>query len=111
MSATAATRREPLRRSSDPLGEAVARFLRRPAAPANPAGPSVEAAVAGLAQRLDDKGCATGRVTAARLDELSRAFDRLETKLNAILLAVTATFLSTLLGTVTATLRAHGALP
>lgn len=50
----------------------------------------------GLARRLDDSGCSYGRVSAARLEHLSRAYDRLETKLNAILMAVTGTFLSTL---------------
>ena len=49
-----------------------------------------------LTRRLDDTGCAFGRVSAARLDHLTRAYDRLETKLNAVLLAVTGTFLSTL---------------
>ena len=49
-----------------------------------------------LARRLDDGGCAFGRVSAARLEHLTRAYDRLETKLNAILMAVTGTFLSTL---------------
>jgi hypothetical protein len=35
-------------------------------------------------------------VSAAKLEHLTRAYDRLETKLNAVLLAVTGTFLSTL---------------
>lgn len=54
------------------------------------------AAVDELTRRLDDTGCGFGRVSAARLDHLTRAYDRLETKLNAILMAVTGTFLSTL---------------
>jgi hypothetical protein len=51
-----------------------------------------------LARRLDDSGCAYGRVSAARLEQLTRAYDRLETKLNAVLMAVIGTFLSTLAG-------------
>ena len=51
-----------------------------------------------LARRLDDGGCAFGRVSAARVEYLTRAYERLETKLNAILMAVTGTFLSTLAG-------------
>ena len=51
-----------------------------------------------LARRLDDGGCAFGRVSAARLEHLTHAYDRLETRLNAILMAVTGTFLSTLAG-------------
>jgi hypothetical protein len=49
-----------------------------------------------LARRLDDAGCAYGRVSAARLESLTRAYDRLETKLNAVLMAALGTFLSTL---------------
>jgi hypothetical protein len=49
-----------------------------------------------LARRLDDRGCAFGRVSDAKLEQLIRAYERLETKLNAVLLAVTGTFLSTL---------------
>ena len=49
-----------------------------------------------LTRRLDDAGCSYGRVSAARLDYLTRAYDRLETKLNAVLMAVMGTFLSTL---------------
>ena len=52
--------------------------------------------LAELARRLDDSGCSFGRVSAARIEHLTRAYDRLETKLNAVLLAVTGTFLSTL---------------
>ena len=100
-----APRRQPTTRSIDPLAETAARVLRRQP---STAGSTADAAVAALAQRLDDKGCASGRVTAARLDELSRAFDRLEAKLNAILVAVTATFLSTLAGLVVYLLRARG---
>ena len=51
-----------------------------------------------LARRLDDSGCSYGRVSAARLDAVTRAYDRLETKMNAVLMAVTGTFLSTLAG-------------
>jgi hypothetical protein len=51
-----------------------------------------------LLRRLDDHGCAYGRVTAARLDALNRSFERLESKLNAVLLAALGTFLSTLVG-------------
>ena len=49
-------------------------------------------------RRLDDSGCSYGRVSAARLDAVTRAYDRLETKMNAVLMAVTGTFLSTLAG-------------
>jgi hypothetical protein len=55
-------------------------------------------ALAALTRRLDDSGCSYGRVTAARLDGVIRASDRMETKLNAVLMAVTGTFLSTLAG-------------
>jgi hypothetical protein len=55
-----------------------------------------DADLADLTRRLDDTGCAFGRVSAARLDHLTHAYDRLETKLNAVLLAVTGTFLGTL---------------
>ena len=55
-------------------------------------------ALAALARRLDDSGCSYGRVSAARLDSVTRAYDRLETKMNAVLMAVTGTFLSTLAG-------------
>ncbi|MFN0071876.1 MAG: hypothetical protein ACKVVP_10360 [Chloroflexota bacterium] len=51
-----------------------------------------------LLRRLDDHGCAYGRVTAARLDGLTRSVERLEAKLNAVLLAALGTFLSTLAG-------------
>ena len=54
--------------------------------------------VRALACRLDDKGCAYGRVSNARLDELARGYERVEAKLNAVLLAVTGTFISTLVG-------------
>ncbi len=54
------------------------------------------AALTELARRLDDAGCAHGRVSASRLDGLTRAYDRLETKLNAVLMAAMGTFLSTL---------------
>ena len=58
--------------------------------------PDESAALTGLARRLDDAGCGYGRVSAARLEHLTRAYDRLETKLNAVLMAVMGTFLSTL---------------
>lgn len=58
-----------------------------------------------LALRLDDKGCAYGRVGAARLDDLARAYERLETKLNAVLLAVVGTFISSMIGLVIYYLR------
>ena len=51
-----------------------------------------------LAGRLDDRGCAYGRVSNARLEDLARGYERVEAKLNAVLLAVTGTFLSTLAG-------------
>ena len=51
-----------------------------------------------LLRRLDDHGCAYGRVTQARLDALTRSFERLESKLNAILLAALGSLLSTLVG-------------
>lgn len=70
-----------------------------PVAGGSPALPSVDAdALAALARRLDDSGCSYGRVSAARLDAVTRAYDRLETKMNAVLMAVTGTFLSTLAG-------------
>ncbi len=103
-------RRLPTTRPVDPLAESVTRALRRARARRAAFVPPSDAAAAALAQRLDDKGCASGRVTAARVEELSRAFDRLEAKLNAILVAVTATFLSTLLGLVVYALRARGVL-
>ncbi|MGE5618806.1 MAG: hypothetical protein ACM3US_06060 [Sphingomonadaceae bacterium] len=54
--------------------------------------------VRSLACRLDDRGCAYGRVTNARLEEVARGYERVEAKLNAVLLAATGTFLSTLVG-------------
>ena len=51
-----------------------------------------------LALRLDDRGCAYGRVTHARLEEVARGYERVEAKLNAVLLAVVGTFVSTLVG-------------
>lgn len=61
--------------------------------------------VRSLASRLDDRGCAYGRVTNARLEEVARGYERLEGKLNAVLLAVTGTFLSSLVGMVLYHLR------
>lgn len=71
--------------------------------PAGPSGPGPArlvgpAELGDLVRRLDDTGCAYGRVSAARLEHLTRAYDRLEVKLNAVLMAVTGTFLSTLAG-------------
>lgn len=51
-----------------------------------------------LANRLDERGCAYGRVCNARLDEVARGYERVEAKLNAVLLAVTGTFVSTVVG-------------
>ena len=104
------TGRLPTRRAADPLAECLGGLLRRAAARPAPDA-TVDAALAAFARRLDDRGCASGRVTAARVDDLSRASDRLEAKLNAILVAVTATFLSTLLGLGVVALRASVGLP
>src|SRR5438067_716100 len=76
------------RESSRPVGLAGAGASRL-------AGP---AELGDLVRRLDDTGCAYGRVSAARLEHLTRAYERLELKLNAVLMAVTGTFLSTLAG-------------
>ncbi len=88
---------------SGPLARALNRWRRaltpdreRPV-PRAPAAVDSDGLVA-LARRLDDSGCAYGRVSAARLEQLTRAYDRLETKLNAVLMAVIGTFLSTLAG-------------
>jgi len=67
-----------------------------PMGPPPPAAAGDAAALLELARRLDDSGCAYGRVSGARLEHLTRAYDRLETKLNAVLMAVMGTFLSTL---------------
>jgi hypothetical protein len=64
--------------------------------------------LAELARRLDDSGCAYGRVSAARIDHLTRAYDRLETKLNAVLMAVVGTFLSTLASLLLYVVRGSG---
>ena len=61
-----------------------------------------------LARHLDERGCAFGRVTAARLDDLVRAYDRLEAKLNAVLLGVTGTFLTALVALAISYLRSQG---
>lgn len=82
-----------------PAGAQPGSALAGPAAVNASALPSVDAdALAALARRLDDSGCSYGRVSAARLDSVTRAYDRLETKMNAVLMAVTGTFLSTLAG-------------
>ena len=75
---------------------ALARALDRWRRGAPPAAPTEPAGLTELARRLDDAGCAYGRVSAARLDHLTRAYDRLETKLNAVLMTAMGTFLSTL---------------
>ena len=90
------------------LARAVERWRRvliqeRPAAAGPSASPAAGTApdadaLALLARRLDDSGCSYGRVSAARLEQVIRAYDRLETKMNAVLMAVTGTFLSTLAG-------------
>lgn len=59
----------------------------------------------GLASRLEERGCAYGRVINARLDEVARGYERVESKLNAVLLAATGTFISTLVGMVVYHLR------
>jgi len=64
--------------------------------------------LAELARRLDDSGCGYGRVSAARIDHLTRAYDRLETKLNAVLMAVVGTFLSTLASLLLYVVRGSG---
>lgn len=64
--------------------------------------------LAELARRLDDGGCAYGRVSAARIEHLTRAYDRLETKLNAVLMAVVGTFLSTLASLLLYVVRGSG---
>jgi hypothetical protein len=71
------------------------------------AGPEQEASggVAALASRLDDRGCAYGRVSNARLEEVARGYERVEAKLNAVLLAVTGTFISTVVGMIVYHLR------
>ena len=102
--------RLPTHRAADPLAECIGGFLRRAVA-RRASDATVDAALAALSQRLDDRGCASGRVTVARVDDLNRAFDRLEAKLNAILVAVTATLLSTLLGLGVVALRASVGLP
>lgn len=51
-----------------------------------------------LGSRLDERGCAYGRVSNARLEEVARGYERVEAKLNAVLLAVTGTFVSTVVG-------------
>ncbi len=77
--------------------------INRLASPARAGEGSGEARL--LAQRLDERGCAYGRVANARLEELARGYERVEAKLNAVLLAVTGTFLSTLLGMIVYHLR------
>jgi len=96
-------------RGTSALVQVLARWRRAIIAGRAPAGPA-ELATAGvtrpagppelgeLVRRLDDTGCAYGRVSAARLEHLTRAYERLEMKLNAVLMAATGTFLSTLAG-------------
>ena len=78
------------------LERALERWRRSRSAPEADEAAKVGDELEALARRLDDTGCAFGRVSAARLEHLTRAYDRLETKLNAVLMAVTGTFLSTL---------------
>ena len=75
---------------------ALVRALDRWRRGARPSESAAPAALTELTRRLDDAGCAYGRVSAARLEHLTRAYDRLETKLNAVLMAALGTFLSTL---------------
>jgi hypothetical protein len=89
--------------SADPLAEALRRWG---AARRRRGGVARDAQT--LAERLDERGCAYGRVVGARLDDLAHAHDRLESKLNAILLAVAATFISTLVGMLVQALRGGG---
>ena len=96
------SRRAPLRRTADPLAESIGRFARRTAAVIQPLGERGQGGV--------NRGCAAGRVTTARVDELSRAMDRLDMKLNAILVAVAATLMSTLLGLAAAVVRSQAGL-
>lgn len=58
-----------------------------------------------LATRLDERGCGYGRVSNARLEEIARGYERVEAKLNAVLLAVTGTFVSTVAGMIVYHLR------
>ncbi len=76
--------------------EALRGTVRRLASPTTRRGDGDEVRM--LASRLDDRGCGYGRVTNARLEEVARGYERVEAKLNAVLLAVTGTFLSTLAG-------------
>ena len=71
------------------------RAIRGLAAPGEPPSSADDRA---LANRLDERGCAYGRVSNARLEEIARGYERVEAKLNAVLLAVTGTFVSTLVG-------------
>jgi hypothetical protein len=70
--------------------------IRKLAAPADARDAGGDAHV--LSCRLDERGCAYGRVSNARLEEVARGYERVEAKLNAVLLAVTGTFVSTLVG-------------
>ncbi len=60
-----------------------------------------------LANRLDERGCSYGRVGNARLEEIARGYERVEAKLNAVLLAVTGTFVSTVVGMLVYHLRGN----
>ncbi len=88
----------PLTRAIDRWRRAVAPD-RDPPAPRAPVAPESDTLTA-LARRLDDSGCSYGRVSAARLEQLTHAYDRLETKLNAVLMTVIGTFMSTLAGVI-----------
>lgn len=76
--------------------EALKGAIRRLASPVS--GRERADEVRALACRLDDRGCAYGRVTNARLEEVARGYERVEAKLNAVLLAAVGTFVSTLVG-------------
>jgi phosphoglycolate phosphatase-like HAD superfamily hydrolase len=90
---------------TDPLALALRRLARRRRARVANGTDAPAADARALAERLDERGCAHGQVTRARLDEVSRVVDRLELKLNAVLLGVLATFVSTLVGFLVHALR------
>ncbi|GEM_PF-1850500 len=89
-------------RGDEALRGAIKRLSPPPAARDGDAG---DRGVRDLACRLDDRGCAYGRINNARLDDLSKGYERVEAKLNAVLLAVTGTFVSSLVGMVLYHLR------
>ncbi|HEX2923996.1 MAG TPA: hypothetical protein VHS06_08370 [Chloroflexota bacterium] len=79
--------------------EALRSALKRFSPPSAPhiGGPD-DRGIRELACRLDDRGCAYGRISNARLEDLSRGYERVEAKLNAVLLAAVGTFVSSLVG-------------